>query len=148
MTFIRAGKQSCQLFTWYFYKSTSAIVCVQILVTFTLIWASLMPKYIMVHTYQLLVSIVSVKNPLVLCRDNLPVCLLLLSSVGFNIWKKTPHLQSNLEVVLLEIVLWKAGKASKLNVTPSDESSAKPPPSRDFRAQELDGGARPQHSGV
>lgn len=57
--------------------------------TSTLIWASLMPKYIPLHAYQLLISIMSVKKTLVLYKDNLPICLLLLS-VDFNICKNSP----------------------------------------------------------
>jgi len=44
-----------------------------------------MPKYVMLNAYQLLISVMSVKNILVLDKDNLPICLLLCSSVDFNI---------------------------------------------------------------
>jgi len=49
-----------------------------------------MPKYVMLNAYQLLISVMSVKNILVLDKDNLPICLLLCSSVDFNIWENSP----------------------------------------------------------
>lgn len=60
--FIRSGKWSSQLFACHFPKPTNVIVCIQIFPICTLIWTFLMPKYTMLHSYQLLISFTSVTN--------------------------------------------------------------------------------------
>lgn len=104
----------------------------------------------MLHAYQLLISIMSVKKKIYIIsyKDKLPICLLLLSSVDFNIWKKLTS-KVNSKLCFWKYKLWKDGRTPKLNITLTDKSSAKPPVLPGFqRALELSRGAHPQHSGV
>lgn len=59
-----------------------------------------MLEYVMLYAYQVLICIMSVKK-ICFYIKNLPTCVLLLRGDDFNI--KRYHLQSTLEVVLLEI---------------------------------------------